>query len=157
MVKGPFYRRSCCFSLSDAIANPNRNEEILAISLAKQNYWKRSETVVPKVRRAYTRPIDPSVAAERLAITEFNTWYVRGFAKRLIDEGVTQCQVYRAGIPKHAPAECSKHEDQIYSVKEVYDGHRARYWPEPGNPNAFSIPAGPNCHHTIRRIPKTNP
>jgi hypothetical protein len=33
----------------------------------------------------------------------------------------------------------------------VYDGHRARYWPTE-NPTAVSVPFGPNCHHTIRRI-----
>jgi hypothetical protein len=96
-------------------------------------------------------------AAERLAVTEFNTWYVRGLAKRLLDEGVTQCQVYRAALPKWEPADCTKHEGQAYPVKDVYDGHRAKYWPEPRNPNAFSIPAGPSCHHTIRRPLKSNP
>ncbi|MGA3297627.1 MAG: hypothetical protein ABSD41_09260 [Candidatus Bathyarchaeia archaeon] len=141
--------------MRDAISNPNGNEETLAASLVKQSYWKRSENVVRK-SRAYPREIDPRVAAERLAISEFNTWYVHGFAKRLMDEGVTQCQVYRASIPKHAPAECSKHENQVFSVVEIYHGHRARYWPEPGNHEAFSIPFNPNCHHSIRRVPSVS-
>jgi hypothetical protein len=38
------------------------------------------------------------------------------------------------------------------TVREIHDGHRARYWPAPGNPGAFSIPFAPGCHHTIRRI-----
>jgi len=127
------------------------NEETLANSLAKPENWNQNESYVRNgVTR--TRPINMQAAAERLAVTEFNTWYVRGLAKRLIEERVTQCQVYRAAVPKWEPADCGKHEGQVYSVQEVYDGHRTKYWPEPGEPKAFSIPAGPNCHHTIRRL-----
>ncbi len=48
--------------------------------------------------------------------------------------------------------QAAEHEGLIVSVREVYDGHRARYWPEPGNADAFSIPFGPGCHHVIRRV-----
>jgi hypothetical protein len=140
--------------MRDAIVEGN--EETLADSLAKPKYWSQSESYVRNgVTR--TRPINVQAAAERPAVTEFNTWYVRGLAKRLMDERVTQCQVYRAAPPKWEPAECSKHEGHVYSVQELHDGHRAKYWPEPGKPNAFSIPAGPSCHHTIRRVPMADP
>lgn len=91
-------------------------------------------------------------SAARLALTEFSTWYVRGFAKRLLDEGVAQCQVYRGAQPKWEPGECADHEGRVVPVQSIYDSHRARYWPEPGDAAAFSIPFGPSCHHVIRRM-----
>jgi hypothetical protein len=98
------------------------------------------------------RRVNVAQATGRLCLSEFNTWYVRGLATRLLEEGVTHCQAYRAAIPKWEPGECSTHEGQIYTVQEIYDGHRRRYWPEPGDTTATSIPFGPGCHHTIRRI-----
>jgi uncharacterized protein YjiS (DUF1127 family) len=128
------------------------NEESLATDLAGQEYWEPIETYerggVVRERKRNVRQ-----AAERLALTEFSTWYVRGFAKRLMDEGVTRCQVYRGAQPKWEPAECSVHEEQIFQVEQIYNAHRTRYWPT-DNPNAVSIPFGPGCHHTIRRVPE---
>lgn len=92
-------------------------------------------------------------ASVRLATNEFNTWYVRGLSGLLLDEGMVQCEVYRAGHPKWEPSECSKHEGEIVAVQDVYAGHRRRYWPVP-DPTAFSIPFQPGCHHSIRR-PRT--
>lgn len=127
------------------------NEETLQSALAVSHNWKASETYV-RAGVARERKINIAQASERLALTEFNTWYVRGLCLRLIDESVDLCQTYRAADPKWEPAECSEHEGQVFSVSEVLGGHRARYWPEPGDPHAISIPFGPSCHHSIRRI-----
>lgn len=97
-----------------------------------------------------TRTVNPAQAAERLATNEFNTWYVRGVAARSLAEGISHVMVYRAAEPKWAVAACSEHEGVVVPVQAVYDGHRAKYWPE-GNPDAFSIPFQPGCHHSIRR------
>ncbi len=127
------------------------NEQTLIASLAQARYWNATEAYVRNgvVRQ---REINVNQAAERLGLTEFNTWYVRGLAKRMIDDGMKDCEVYRAAQPKWEPAECSEHEGRIYPVADIYEGHRRRYWPEPGNPSALSIPAGPSCHHAIRRV-----
>ncbi len=127
------------------------NEETLIRSLSDPTYWNPTETYI-RDGVEYQRRVNVSQAAERLGLTEFNTWYVRGLAKRLIDEGVTQCQVYRGARPKWEPSECAAHEGRILPVETIYRGHRAKYWPEPGNPAAMSIPFGPGCHHTIRRV-----
>ena len=95
--------------------------------------------------------MNPAQASERLAITEFNTWYVAGLAARLQEEGATHCLVYRAGSPKWQAAGCSVHEGQTYTVAEIIAGHRIGYWPPPGVRGRLSIPAGPGCHHTIER------
>ena len=98
----------------------------------------------------HTRKINREQAAERLATSEFNTWYVRGVAARYIAEGVTEVVVYRAAEPRWAPDACSQHEGIRVPVQAVYDGHRAKYWPS-SDPDAFSIPFQPGCHHSIRR------
>ena len=127
------------------------NEETLFLALNNSDYWDPIERYVRDgVSRTRRRNIPQ--AAQRLALTEFSTWYVRGLAKRLLDEGVNKCQIYRGEFPKWEPGECSVHEGLIVPIQEVYRSHRARYWPEPGNPNALSIPFGPGCHHVIRRF-----
>lgn len=118
------------------------------------HHWHPTETYQLK-GSTHTRAINPIAAAELLGLGEFNTWYVRGLAARLLDEGETVCEVYRASEPKFTHASCSSHEGRTYRVQEVYDGHRRGYWP-PGHAAGFSIPAGPGCHHTIRRIPTQN-
>lgn len=125
-------------------------EVSLAAALADPNLWEAMETYVRDgVSHERRRNIQQS--AERLATTEFSTWYVRGFSHRLMDEGVAKCQVYRGAQPKWEPGDCAKHEGLILDVKAVYDNHRARYWPEPGNKDALSIPLAPGCHHIIKR------
>ncbi len=127
------------------------NEESLFESLNDPKYWEPREQYE---RNGVVRERQRNIrqAAERLALTEYSTWYVRGLAARLLAEGVENCQVYRGAQPKWEPGECAQHEGTIMAVRTVYDGHRARYWPEPGNLGAFSIPFGPGCHHVIRRV-----
>lgn len=128
------------------------NEETLIKDLQNPTYWKDyGERFMKKTGKVIRYKIDPVVAAERFAQTEFNTWYVRGLARRLLEEGVENCQVYRAAPAINPRIECCGYEGQVFSVKDIYNGHRKRYWPEPGDPDALSIPVGPNCHHTIRR------
>lgn len=127
------------------------NEVSLMQELNSADYWEPFEPYVRGgVQRERRRNIGQ--AAERLALTEFNTWYVRGLARRLMEEGITECQIYRGAQPKWEHGECSQHEGMIVKVQVVYDGHRGTYWPEPGNKNIFSIPSGPGCHHVIRRV-----
>ena len=126
-------------------------EKTLIAALAHPAYWDRHE-IYYRNDKPRTRQINVSQAAERLGLTEFNTWYVRGLARRLLEEGETRCQVYRAAEPKGPPDTCRLQDGQIVPIEEVYRGHRASYWPEPGHPEAFSVPSGPGCHHTIRRV-----
>jgi hypothetical protein len=127
------------------------DETSLAFALLNSDYWL-SEELGRRGTKVFPKRIDPKVAAPVLAFAEFNTWYVRGLARRLMEENVQKCQVYRAAHASRPRGECAQHEEQIYNVKDIYDGHRARYWPQPGNPSAFCIPVGTNCHHSIRRL-----
>ena len=113
------------------------DEESLEDELAEPEYWERFNF------ESDTR---------RLAKTEFNTWYVRGLARRLMDEGIETCEIYRAAdAQKPSSGECPLYEGAILRLQDVYDGHRANYWFCPENPNAVSVPAHPNCLYTIRR------
>ena len=126
------------------------NEETLGAALNRPGFWNAKE---PYERNGVLRErrINVRQASERLALTEFNTWYVRALGRRLMDEGEEHCQAYRAAQPQWESAECAAHENQVFAVREIYEGHRARYWPVV-NASAVSIPFGPSCHHTIRRI-----
>lgn len=126
------------------------NEVTLAQALSNPAYWKRSENQ-RRSGKVHSRIINPIKVAQTLAYTEFNTWYVRGFARRLIEEGEEYCQVYRAAPAYQPRAECLAYEGKNYKVQVIYNGHRAKYWLNK-NPSAFSIPVGPNCHHSIRRV-----
>jgi hypothetical protein len=137
--------------MCQAITEPDGSEVTLAAVLNRPDYWQATETYV-RSGMARQRRVNPAQSSERLAITEFNTWYVAGLAARLQGEGVTHCRVYRAGIPKWQPAGCSVHEGQPYAVAEIIAGHRIGNWPPPGLPDRLSIPAGPGCHHTIERV-----
>jgi hypothetical protein len=129
------------------------NEVTLIASINRTDFWHPTEVYVRNgVERE--RQVNVAQAAERLGLTEFNTWYVRGFAKRLLDEGHAECQAYRAAQPKWEHADCSNHEGKIFAVADIYADHRVRYWPVPGDESRLSIPFGPGCHHTIRRVPR---
>lgn len=104
-----------------------------------------------KATNARGARVNLSQVTTGLATSEFNTWYVRGLAARLISEGEEKVEVYRAGIPKWTPSDCASHEGRILSVRDVYDGHRARYWPT-RNDDALSVPFQPGCHHSIKRL-----
>jgi hypothetical protein len=130
--------------MRQAITDPRGSEVTLAAALNRQDYWRAID--------ANGRRVNVAQASERLAITEFNIWYVAGLAARLKDEGKTHCGVYRAAVPRWAPAGCSVHEGQTYALAEIIAGHRIGYWPPPGVSGQLSIPAGPGCHHTIERV-----
>jgi hypothetical protein len=125
------------------------NELTLEADLNNKSYWKSSEISHSK-GTAFSKDV-PSDAAKTLALSEFSTWYTRGLSKKFIDEGQQECEIYRAQSTEDPRCSCSKLEGHRFKVKEVYDGHRAKYHPV-ANYSAFSIPSGPNCHHTIRRV-----
>lgn len=92
-------------------------------------------------------------ALERLCLGEFNIAYIRGLARTLQGRGETECVIYRANRAYEPRGECSEWEGQAFALQDVVDGHRARYWPlGNGRSDAFSVPTGPNCHHSIRSI-----
>jgi hypothetical protein len=124
-------------------------ELTLADALANREYWKRVEHRVSS-RGRWIAASMPRNANEVLAWTEYLTWYTRAVAGQLHDEGEDDCVVYRAAPAWQPRCECRSLEGLMVKTIDVYNGHRARYWPIE-RPGAFSIPVGVNCHHTITR------
>lgn len=89
---------------------------------------------------------------ETYARFEFCTWYVRGLARRLLEEGEEFAMVAHGEEGRQRTGRCGLFQGQVVSVRAVFEGHRARYWPPPGNPFALTVPADPTCRHTIRRL-----
>jgi hypothetical protein len=131
----------------------HHNDDWLVREMAPAHYWRAS---YPKRRRGgggyTTARINPGWASRMLSLTEFNTAYVRGLARSLVRRGVSECIVYRAGPAAEPRTDCSSWEGRRFELQQVLDGHRARYFPPPGNPVAFSVPTGPNCHHSIKSV-----
>jgi len=127
-------------------------EATLTLALSQSRYWV--ETGTRYTRRGPVSFFMPAVERARVfGLTEFNTWYVRGLCRSLMDEGITDCVVYRAEPAYEPRGECLEIEGLALKVEDVYHGHRARYYPEDTkDPHALSIPVGPNCHHSIRRM-----
>lgn len=112
------------------------DQQSLCESLSLEEYWKKYR----------------DNAVKMLSYSEFNIWYIRGLSKRLLDEGVEYCEIYKAAPSSTDNSECAQYENQLISVLDVYNGHRIRYHGPNKDHAAFSIPAGPWCHHTIRRV-----
>ena len=96
--------------------------------------------------------MDPRRAAVILARVEFDTWYVRGLCRRLLEEGEEHCQIYRAWDGDGSPDECDLLENKVLPVRPIYHAHRAKYHPH-RRPEALSIPSGTGCKHSVRRLP----
>ncbi|MEY2423034.1 MAG: hypothetical protein QOI95_3101 [Acidimicrobiaceae bacterium] len=137
--------------MRSAIEDPAGNEISLSAALGTPEYWEKGYVQQRKSGPVWVT-INPEASATRLALTEFNTWYVAGLAHRLRDEGESTCEVYRADEPIGARAACTEYEGSVVAVELVIMSHRCRYWPAPGEPDRFMIPAAFNCHHTIRRV-----
>jgi hypothetical protein len=71
--------------MRQAITDPDGSEVTLSVALNRPDYWQVTETYV-RDGIARQRSVNLTQASERLAITEFNTWYVAGLAARLQGE-----------------------------------------------------------------------
>jgi hypothetical protein len=138
-----------------AIAMPfalDRHDDTWLIAqMDHDRYWLPSERYrSPRTGRVATVHFNPRQALRQLCIGEFNTAYVRGLARALLDRGEVDCVAYQAGRDDDAQcAECAAWEGEVVPLVVVLEGHRARYWPRPGISSAWSVPFGPDCRHTI--------
>lgn len=131
------------------------DDEWLLAQMLDPSYWRANR---PPTRPGYKPPrVNVQWAANLLCLGEFNIAYVRGLAEVLIARGETECVVYRAEGASEPRCECTAWEGQSFALRDVIDGHRARYWPpEAGSETAFSVPSGFNCHHSIRAVGTPN-
>ncbi len=75
--------------MRDAIRSGD--EQTLTAALGDPQYWRHTDSV--------GKTVNFLAAAERLGLTEFNTWYVRGFAKRLMGRAKLNARFTEPGLP----------------------------------------------------------
>jgi hypothetical protein len=136
-------------AMPEALAS--KDDDSLVGEMGRVEYWlDRSPR---KTKNGITMvDYNKQDALERFCFGEFNIAYIRGLARALLARGETTCVVYRADPAYQPRSECSAWEGQTFPLADVIAGHRARYFPPPGNQTMFSIPTGPNCHHSIRAV-----
>ncbi len=136
-------------AMREALAE--RDDEWLRAQLSNLKYW---DTHLVRNTKSGEKLVDYDKpdAIRKLSFGEFNIAYIRGLATALGARGETHCEVYRADPAYQPRSECSAWEGQQFPLQAVIDGHRARYFPPPGDRGIFSVPSGPNCHHSIRVI-----
>jgi hypothetical protein len=119
----------------------------LAAEMSDQTFWL-THHVYYRRGRAVRRSVPQPSALVALTYGEFNTAYVRAVATVAQNEGIETCIIYRAA-PASVPRDsCTYMEDVSISISAILDGHRA-YLQDVGQ-SEISVPAGPNCHHSIR-------
>lgn len=135
------------------VALAERDDDWLVAEMADPAFW------MPKYPRRKPKggvtmvDYNKRDALERLCFGEFNIAYIRGLATILLARGETECIVYRANAAYQPRGECSVWEGERFPLQDVIDGHRIRYWPlGQGKPGEFSVPSGPNCHHSIHAL-----
>ena len=86
-------------------------------------------------------------AAELLAESEFNRYYIRGLARRALEEGVSELVVYRAKPARHPRPESEARVEMTLSPKALLEDLRAH----PGDElPALGVPSGPNSGLSVR-------
>jgi hypothetical protein len=124
----------------------------LAAEMSDQKFWL-THHIYHRRGRAVRAGVPQPSALVALTYGEFNTAYVRAVATLAQSEGIETCVIYR-GAPASVPRDsCTYMEDVSISISAILDGHRA-YLQDVGQ-SEISVPAGPNCHHSIR-IPAWN-
>lgn len=131
------------------VALRSQTDDWLLEQLADARYWQPYLTR-RKPKGGFTEvDYNKRDALERLCYGEFNIAYIRGVARALLARGETHCVVYRADDAAEERGECTAWEGHEFALQAVLDGHRVRYHPPPGERAAWSVPSGPNCHHSI--------
>lgn len=88
----------------------------------------------------------PANAAEMLAESEFNRFYIRALARRAIEEGVPELVIYRAKPVQSPRPESEALIESTLAPQEVLDDLRAH----PDEPPKLGVPSGPNSGLSVR-------
>jgi hypothetical protein len=100
-----------------------------------------------KPENGYAVVSTPSTAAQTLAESEFNRYYIRAICRRAIEEGIGEVVVYRAR-PVSAPRpESEALIETTLDPAALLEDLRAHTGDEPP---ALGVPAGPNSGISVR-------
>ena len=100
-----------------------------------------------KPRGGYVIAATVENAAEVLAESEFNRYYIRGLARRALQDGISELVVYRAKPARNPRPESEARVDMALPPKELLQDLRAH----PGDElPVLGVPSGPNSGLTVR-------
>jgi hypothetical protein len=86
-------------------------------------------------------------AAQVLAESEFNRYYIRALARRAIEDGIQQLVVYRAKPVQNPRPESEARVETVLSPQELLDDLRSHLGDE--RPT-LGVPSGPNSGLSVR-------
>ena len=131
--------------LQDAIQNGN--DETLAQSLREHRRIVRAQPRRQPKAGGYSIAATPENAAEVLAESEFNRYYIRALARRAIEDGISELVIYRAKPVRNPRPESEARVETSLSPEELLEDLRSH----PGDePPVLGVPSGPNSGLSVR-------
>jgi hypothetical protein len=122
------------------------NDETLAENLRGH---RRILRTLPRhnPKGGYSISAIPENAAQVLAESEFNRYYIRALARRAIEDGITELVIYRAKPVSNPRPESEARIETTLSPQELLDDLRSH----PGDePPTLGVPSGPNSGLSVR-------
>jgi hypothetical protein len=122
------------------------NDETLAESLREH---RRILRTLPRrnPKGGYSISATPENAAQVLAESEFNRYYIRALARRAIEDGIPELVIYRAKPVSNPRPESEARIETTLSPQELLDDLRSH----PGDePPSLGVPSGPNSGLSVR-------
>jgi hypothetical protein len=122
------------------------NDETLAESLREH---RRILRTLPRrnPKGGYSISSTPENAAQILAESEFNRYYIRALARRAIEDGIPELVIYRAKPVNNPRPESEARVETTIAPRDLLEDLRAH----PGDePPALGVPSGPNSGLTVR-------
>ena len=138
-------QRDYAHLLRDAIQNGN--DETLAESLRERRRIVRTQPRRQPKAGGYSIAATPENAAEVLAESEFNRYYIRALARRAIEDGIEELVIYRAKPARNPRPESEARVETSLSPQDLLEDLRTH----PGDePPALGVPSGPNSGLSVR-------
>lgn len=95
----------------------------------------------------YSITATPENAAQVLAESEFNRYYIRALARRAIEDGISELVIYRAKPVSNPRPESEARIETSLPPTDLLEDLRAH----PGDePPALGVPSGPNSGLSVR-------
>ncbi len=124
----------------------NGNDETLAQNLREH---RRILRTLPRrnPKGGYSIAATPENAAQVLAESEFNRYYIRALARRAIEDGIDELVIYRAKPVANPRPESEARIETSLPPEDLLEDLRAH----PGDePPALGVPSGPNSGLSVR-------
>lgn len=124
----------------------NGNDETLAQSLREH---RRILRTLPRrnPKGGYSISATPDNAAQVLAESEFNRYYIRALARRALEDGISELVIYRAKPVTNPRPESEARVETTLPPADLLEDLRAH----PGDEApALGVPSGPNSGLSVR-------